>query len=159
MMLGDGLFQLLLIPFKAMRNLRRKQQQLAGSTNTFRSVDAIRLTVLVLSFDDRRRTHIFLKDNIPFFYAIIGYTILAIISTIAMTPPVAGSPPVYGQRRATPVKARRERGQRDVVAAGLVGFMLARGNHKWGPAVSHTHEGWVVRWAFSPKWPRPTCDL
>ena len=82
MMLGDGLFQLLLIPFKAMRNLRRKQQQLAAATNAFRSVDAIRRTVL--SFDDRRRTHIFLKDNIPFSYAIIGYTILAIISTIAI---------------------------------------------------------------------------
>jgi hypothetical protein len=78
---------------------------------------------------------------------------------VQMTPPVAGSPPVYGQRRATLVKARRERGQRDAVAAGLVGFMLARGNHKWGPAVSHTHEGWVVRWAFSPKWTRPICDL
>ncbi|KAG2655479.1 hypothetical protein PVAP13_1KG020600 [Panicum virgatum] len=82
MMLGDGLFQLLLIPFKAMRNLRRKQQQLAAATNAFRSVDAIRRTVL--SFDDRRRTHIFLKDNIPLSYAILGYTILAIISTIAI---------------------------------------------------------------------------
>ncbi|KAG2648039.1 hypothetical protein PVAP13_1NG010800 [Panicum virgatum] len=82
MMLGDGLFQLLLIPFKAMRNLRSKQQQLAATTIAFRSVDAIRRTAL--SFDDRRRTHIFLKDNIPFSYAIIGYTILAIISTIAI---------------------------------------------------------------------------
>ncbi|PAN03627.1 hypothetical protein PAHAL_1G011500 [Panicum hallii] len=82
MMLGDGLFQLLLIPFKAMRNLRRKQQQLAAATNAFRSVDAVRRTVL--SFDDRRRTHIFLKDSIPFSYAIIGYTVLAIISTIAV---------------------------------------------------------------------------
>ena len=82
MMLGDGLFQLLLIPFKAMRNLRSKQQQLAATTIAVRSVDAIRRTAL--SFDDRRRTHIFLKDNIPFSYAIIGYTILAIISTIAI---------------------------------------------------------------------------
>ncbi|CAL5060782.1 unnamed protein product [Urochloa decumbens] len=82
MMLGDGLFQLLLIPFKTMSNLRRKQQQLEAATNAFRSVDAIRHPAL--SFDDRRRTHIFLKDNIPFSYAIIGYIILATISTIAI---------------------------------------------------------------------------
>ncbi|RCV05877.1 hypothetical protein SETIT_1G118000v2 [Setaria italica] len=88
MMLGDGLFQLLMIPFKSMSNLRKKQQQLAATTNAFRSVDAIRHPVL--SFDDRRRTHIFLKDNIPFSYAIIGYTILATVSTIAI-------PHIYSQ--------------------------------------------------------------
>ncbi|CAN6271167.1 unnamed protein product [Urochloa humidicola] len=88
MMLGDGLFQLLLIPFKTMSNLRRKQQQLAAAANAFKSVDAIRHPAL--SFDDRRRTHIFLKDNIPFSYAIIGYIILATVSTIAI-------PHIYSQ--------------------------------------------------------------
>ncbi|OEL24863.1 putative metal-nicotianamine transporter YSL18 [Dichanthelium oligosanthes] len=88
MMLGDGLFQLLVIPFKTMSNLRRKQQQLAAANNAFRSVDAIRRPNL--SFDDRRRTHIFLKDNIPISYAIIGYIILATVSTIAI-------PRIYSQ--------------------------------------------------------------
>ncbi|WVZ78171.1 hypothetical protein U9M48_025923 [Paspalum notatum var. saurae] len=83
MMLGDGLFQLLMIPFKTMRNLRRKERQmLAATTHAFMIVDATKHPTL--SFDDRRRTHIFLKDNIPFSYAIIGYTILAIVSTIAI---------------------------------------------------------------------------
>nr|CAB3448566.1 unnamed protein product [Digitaria exilis] len=88
LMLGDGLFQLLMIPFKTIRNLRRKQEQLAAATNCFRSLDAIRRPGL--SFDDRRRTHVFLKDNIPSSYAIIGYTILATVSTIAI-------PHIYNQ--------------------------------------------------------------
>ncbi|XP_025804658.1 probable metal-nicotianamine transporter YSL18 [Panicum hallii] len=50
MMLGDGLFQLLLIPFKAMRNLRRKQQQLAAATNAFRSVDAIKYQHIIVAY-------------------------------------------------------------------------------------------------------------
>ncbi|KAJ1277530.1 hypothetical protein BS78_04G011600 [Paspalum vaginatum] len=83
MMLGDGLFQLLVIPIKTMRNLRRKEQQmLAATTHAFMIVDASKRPTL--SFDDRRRTHIFLKDTIPFSYAIIGYTILATVSIITI---------------------------------------------------------------------------
>ncbi|KAL6629293.1 hypothetical protein ACP70R_029058 [Stipagrostis hirtigluma subsp. patula] len=88
MMLGDGIFQLLVISFKTMSDLHRKQQKLANTANVFRNIDTIKRPGL--SFDDRRRTQLFLRDNIPCIYAIAGYTILATVSTITI-------PHIYSQ--------------------------------------------------------------
>ncbi|KAL6853742.1 hypothetical protein ACP4OV_019771 [Aristida adscensionis] len=89
MVLGDGLFQLLAISVRTAQTMRR--HRLAAETlRSFSDVDAMPRPVL--SFDDRRRTQVFLREHIPGTFAIGGYVILALLSAVAI-------PQIYGQVR------------------------------------------------------------
>ncbi|KAL6614236.1 hypothetical protein ACP70R_036506 [Stipagrostis hirtigluma subsp. patula] len=89
MVLGDGLFQLVVISLRTIHTMRR--HQLAAETlRSFSDLDAMPRPVL--SFDDRRRTQVFLREHIPSTFAIAGYVVLALLSSVAV-------PLIYGQVR------------------------------------------------------------
>lgn len=91
MILGDGIFQLVVISVKTMNTMRQHQLEAAESMRSFSAnIDAPPRPVL--SFDDRRRTQVFLREHIPSTLAVCGYIILACVSTLAI-------PHIYGQVR------------------------------------------------------------
>ncbi|XP_058097913.1 probable metal-nicotianamine transporter YSL7 [Magnolia sinica] len=82
MILGDGLFHFAVVLFKTIHELciKRAREEpssiipVAGSSNSAPS----------LSYDDHRRTEIFLKDQIPITFTSAGYVILAIVSIVTV---------------------------------------------------------------------------
>ncbi|CAJ2640586.1 unnamed protein product [Trifolium pratense] len=79
MILGDGLYNFVKILGRT----------LWGLYNQFATNESVAPSngpngALTLSYDDKRRTEFFLKDQIPSWFAIAGYVIIAIISTIAL---------------------------------------------------------------------------
>ncbi|XP_072978055.1 probable metal-nicotianamine transporter YSL8 [Typha angustifolia] len=80
MILGDGLFHFLEVLFRSTYDMYNKQRETVvpfSSEQCFPDHPAI-------SFDDRRRTNVFLKDQIPNSIAFIGYILLAVISIIVV---------------------------------------------------------------------------
>ncbi|RZC85738.1 hypothetical protein C5167_026410 [Papaver somniferum] len=71
MILGDGLFQFIFVLCKSVYNLRKSKDKDVGGEP-------------VVSYDDKRRTEYFLKDQIPVWVAVGGYITLAILSTICV---------------------------------------------------------------------------
>ncbi|KAM0821543.1 hypothetical protein ACQ4PT_072127 [Festuca glaucescens] len=90
MILGDGIFQLVVILVKTLQTMRNHQREAAETLRSFSDVDAIPRNVL--SFDDRRRTQVFLREHIPSTFAVCGYAVLASLSTVAI-------PHIYSQVR------------------------------------------------------------
>jgi OPT family oligopeptide transporter len=81
MILGDGILQLVVISLKTVHTMRH--HQLAAETiRSFSNVDSMPRPVL--SFDDRRRTQVFLREHIPSTFAISGYVVLAALSSAAI---------------------------------------------------------------------------
>ncbi|CAJ2628757.1 unnamed protein product [Trifolium pratense] len=76
MILGDGLYNFVKVLGRTLYSLYNqfKHSSVAPSQDLS----------LTLSFDDKRRTEMFLKDQIPSWFAISGYVIIAIISTITI---------------------------------------------------------------------------
>ncbi|CAA0813424.1 Probable metal-nicotianamine transporter YSL7 [Striga hermonthica] len=84
MILGDGLYNFLKVLgrtlFGLYNQLRDKNDNLVlpvGSESTTPSAP-------VQSYDDQRRTQLFLKDQIPTWFAVVGYVTIAIISTAVL---------------------------------------------------------------------------
>jgi len=81
MILGDGIFQLIVISLRTIHTMRH--HQLAAETiRSFSNVDSMPRPAL--SFDDRRRTQVFLREHIPSTFAIGGYVMLATLSSAAI---------------------------------------------------------------------------
>ncbi|CAD6229264.1 unnamed protein product [Miscanthus lutarioriparius] len=81
MILGDGIFQLIVISLRTIHTMRH--HQLAAETiRSFSNVDSMPRPAL--SFDDRRRTQVFLREHIPSTFAIGGYVVLAALSSAAI---------------------------------------------------------------------------
>lgn len=81
MILGDGIFQLVAISLRTIHTMRR--HRIAAETiRSFSDLDAVPRQVL--SFDDRRRTQVFLREHIPSTFAIGGYVVLAALSAAAV---------------------------------------------------------------------------
>jgi OPT family oligopeptide transporter len=81
MILGDGLFnfgKVLCITLKGLYKQLKKKDKVAQSEDPNAPLPP------TLSFDDKRRTEMFLKDQIPSWFAIAGYVIIAIISIITI---------------------------------------------------------------------------
>ncbi|CAJ2628739.1 unnamed protein product [Trifolium pratense] len=76
MILGDGLYNFVKVLGRTLHGLYNqfKHSSIAPSQDLS----------LTLSFDDKRRTEMFLKDQIPSWFAISGYVIIAIISTVTI---------------------------------------------------------------------------
>ncbi|KAK5834903.1 probable metal-nicotianamine transporter YSL5 [Gossypium arboreum] len=82
MILGDGLYNFFKVFSRTLtglfRQVRGKQSlPLANRPSTSDTSKKI-------SYDDQRRTEIFLKDQIPVWFSVAGYVTIAIISTIAL---------------------------------------------------------------------------
>ncbi|KAJ4972722.1 hypothetical protein NE237_005896 [Protea cynaroides] len=82
MILGDGLYNFVkvlsrtIISFsKETRNKRNEVLPVVEGNST---------AIAPLSYDDERRTHMFLKDQIPTWFAVGGYVIIAIISIVIL---------------------------------------------------------------------------
>lgn len=83
MILGDGILQLVVISLRTIHTMRHHQAAAAAeSMRSFSDVDSMPRPVL--SFDDRRRTHVFLREHIPNTFAISGYVVLAALSSLAV---------------------------------------------------------------------------
>ncbi|TVU02361.1 hypothetical protein EJB05_52146 [Eragrostis curvula] len=81
MILGDGIFQLVAISLRTIHTMRR--HRIAAETiRSFSDIDA--MPRQALSFDDRRRTQVFLREHIPGTFAIGGYVVLAALSSVAV---------------------------------------------------------------------------
>ncbi|MCL7047225.1 hypothetical protein MKW94_023834 [Papaver nudicaule] len=79
MILGDGLFQLVLVLSKTLYNIIKTMRK--------SNVDVIPANISskpAMSYDDQRRTEYFLKDQIPLCVGAAFYVVLAIISSIAV---------------------------------------------------------------------------
>lgn len=90
MILGDGIFQLVVIMVRTLQTMRHHQLEAAETLRSFSDINAVPRNVL--SFDDRRRTQVFLREHIPGTLAMGGYAALALLSTVAI-------PHIYGQVR------------------------------------------------------------
>ncbi|KAL5222992.1 hypothetical protein ABZP36_027705 [Zizania latifolia] len=88
MILGDGIFQIVVISLRTIHTVRHHQMAAETTMRSFSDIDAVPRPVL--SFDDRRRTQVFLREHIPSTFAIGGYVVLATVSTVAI-------PHMYGQ--------------------------------------------------------------
>ncbi|WJX14171.1 putative metal-nicotianamine transporter ysl7 [Trifolium repens] len=81
MILGDGLYSFVKVLARTLYGLYNQFINSKTHNIVAPSHDALPSTV---SFDDKRRTEMFLKDQIPSWFAITGYVIIAIISTITI---------------------------------------------------------------------------
>uniref|UniRef100_A0A453FUT1 Metal-nicotianamine transporter YSL7 n=1 Tax=Aegilops tauschii subsp. strangulata TaxID=200361 RepID=A0A453FUT1_AEGTS len=90
MILGDGIFQLVVIMVRTLQTMRHHQLEAAEALRSFSDANAVPRNVL--SFDDRRRTQVFLREHVPGTLAMGGYAALALLSTVAI-------PHLYGQVR------------------------------------------------------------
>ena len=81
MILGDGLYNFVKVLLTTLLGLYKqwKKKDIRAQSD-----DPNALLSPTLSFDDKRRTEMFLKDQIPSWLAIAGYVIIAIISTITI---------------------------------------------------------------------------
>ncbi|CAL4953835.1 unnamed protein product [Urochloa decumbens] len=83
MILGDGILQLVVISLRTMNTMRHHQVAAAETMmRSFSDLDSAPRPVL--SFDDRRRTQVFLREHIPSTFAIGGYVVLAALSSLAI---------------------------------------------------------------------------
>ncbi|KAG2655480.1 probable metal-nicotianamine transporter YSL8 [Panicum virgatum] len=83
MIIGDGLFNFLVILVRTTYDMYLKRTKPAeAAAKPFAGVDINERQVL--SFDDRRRTQVFLKDQIPTSIATGAYVLLAAISVVAI---------------------------------------------------------------------------
>ncbi|KAF5206596.1 Metal-nicotianamine transporter ysl3 [Thalictrum thalictroides] len=76
MILGDGLYNFLKVLNLTIRGLIKEFQDHSSELPVARDQ--------ILSYDDQRRTHLFLKDQIPTWIALCGYVGIAIISMVTV---------------------------------------------------------------------------
>uniref|UniRef100_A0ACD5UVN0 Uncharacterized protein n=1 Tax=Avena sativa TaxID=4498 RepID=A0ACD5UVN0_AVESA len=88
MILADGLLHMLSILIRTLYDMCKQQdnpqsmQQNAGGQQ-FYCLSAV-IDRTTHSFDDRRRTQVFLRDRVPSMVPVIGYMVLSLISTVVI---------------------------------------------------------------------------
>lgn len=80
MILGDGLYNFGKVLGKTLSGLYKQLSE----KNRLPVADVASPTEPELSFDDQRRTQLFLKDQIPAWFAAVGYVTIAVISIITL---------------------------------------------------------------------------
>ncbi|KAK9117882.1 hypothetical protein Scep_015975 [Stephania cephalantha] len=83
MILGDGLYNFLRVFGPAIFNFIRRCQKVSSTRRSFADNNPSRVSSSI-SFDDARRTRLFLKDQIPIWLAALGYITLAVVSCITV---------------------------------------------------------------------------
>ncbi|XBI94292.1 hypothetical protein VPH35_030966 [Triticum aestivum] len=91
MILADGLLHMLCIPVRTLYTMYNPQSRQSSNGQPFRCLSVV-LDRSATSFDDRRRTQVFLRDRIPAVAPIIGYVVVSVISTLVI-------PQLYTQLR------------------------------------------------------------
>ncbi|XP_037474559.1 probable metal-nicotianamine transporter YSL17 [Triticum dicoccoides] len=95
MILADGLLHMLCILVQTLYTMYKQQEnhQPRQSSNgqPFRCLSVV-LDRSASSFDDRRRTQVFLRDRVPAMAPVVGYVVLSVISTVVI-------PQLYPQLR------------------------------------------------------------
>ncbi|WJX41805.1 putative metal-nicotianamine transporter ysl7 [Trifolium repens] len=81
MIIGDGVYKFVKVLGGTLYGL---YNQFTTKESIVAPLDDNRLLPPTPSFDDKRRTEMFLKDQIPSWFAIAGYVIIAIISTVTI---------------------------------------------------------------------------
>ncbi|KAF8378910.1 hypothetical protein HHK36_030259 [Tetracentron sinense] len=85
MMLGDGLFHVIFMLIKTYSNLKVQHSKKRESSSVIPvAPDHSSSDTQKISYDDRRRTEFFLKDQIPMWAASLGYILFAAISIISV---------------------------------------------------------------------------
>ncbi|KAF6160828.1 hypothetical protein GIB67_036029 [Kingdonia uniflora] len=79
LILGDGLYHFIVVLLKTFYSLAKAVLKKHSVQDANGTLDEVKV-----SFDDKRRTEFFLKDQIPASFALAGYIVLAIISIIAV---------------------------------------------------------------------------
>ncbi|KAK3142027.1 hypothetical protein QOZ80_4BG0341230 [Eleusine coracana subsp. coracana] len=79
LILGDGLYNFLKSLILTVASLRSQLKKSYGSTLPVSDDDIVTSTAAI-SFDEERRTEVFLKDQIPWYIAVGGYVVVAAIS-------------------------------------------------------------------------------
>ena len=83
MILGDGLYNFLKVLSRTIIGLSHQFQQKDVSSDLPTANHSSQVSSQV-SYDDKRRTQLFLKDQIPAWFAIGGYVVIAVISTATL---------------------------------------------------------------------------
>ncbi|KAE8099914.1 hypothetical protein FH972_017858 [Carpinus fangiana] len=83
MILGDGLYNFLKVLSRTIIGLSHQFQQKDVSSDLPTANHSSHVSSQV-SYDDKRRTQLFLKDQIPAWFAIGGYVVIAVISTATL---------------------------------------------------------------------------
>ncbi|KAG9441947.1 hypothetical protein H6P81_017801 [Aristolochia fimbriata] len=81
LMFGDGLYHFLTVVFRSIWDFYKKYKSKDSSVLPVEQRDS---DDEGLSYDDRRRTEVFLRDQIPLWMAIAGYIIFALISIVTV---------------------------------------------------------------------------
>ncbi|KAF6157773.1 hypothetical protein GIB67_017303 [Kingdonia uniflora] len=79
LILGDGLYHFIVVLLKTFYSLAKAVLKKDSVQDANGTLDEVKV-----SFDDKRRTEFFLKDQMPASFALAGYIVLAIISIIAV---------------------------------------------------------------------------
>ncbi|KAM3369661.1 hypothetical protein ACQJBY_017516 [Aegilops geniculata] len=92
MILADGLLHMLCILVRTLYAMYKNPQPRQSSKGQpFRCLSVV-LDRSASSFDDRRRTQVFLRDRVPAMAPVVGYVVLSVISTLVI-------PQLYTQLR------------------------------------------------------------
>ncbi|XP_020180943.1 probable metal-nicotianamine transporter YSL17 [Aegilops tauschii subsp. strangulata] len=92
MILADGLLHMLCILVRTLYAMYKNPQPRQSSNGQpFRCLSVV-LDRSASSFDDRRRTQVFLRDRVPATVPVVGYVVLSVISTLVI-------PQLYTQLR------------------------------------------------------------
>ncbi|KAJ8511251.1 hypothetical protein OPV22_001685 [Ensete ventricosum] len=83
LILGDGLYNILKVPHRTIYSFVSASRK--GPTSSLPISDGGRaVTSPAASFDDKRRTEVFVKDQIPKWVAYVGYNAIAIVSIVTI---------------------------------------------------------------------------
>ncbi|KAF8085785.1 hypothetical protein N665_0647s0002 [Sinapis alba] len=80
MILGDGLYNFVKVLGRTVVGLHKQFK----NRDTLPVNDRSSPTTVTISYDDKRRTELFLKDRIPSWIAVTGYVVMAIVSIVTV---------------------------------------------------------------------------
>lgn len=83
MILGDGLYNFIKVLIKTISEIN-KQRKNKDPATILPLADKASPEVKAASFDDQRRSQLFLKDQIPNWLAFVGYVIIAAIAVVTL---------------------------------------------------------------------------
>ncbi|WCJ35555.1 YELLOW STRIPE like 7 [Euphorbia peplus] len=84
MILGDGLYNLVKVLSQTLISLYLQFRSKGNRTIDLPIAESPSLKIEKISYDDQRRTELFLKDQIPTWFAVAGYVTIAAISTAVL---------------------------------------------------------------------------
>lgn len=84
LILGDGLYNFVKIMYIMLKNMYLERRQRMHTIPLTAKIDTEKLPEDILTYDEKRRNQIFMKDSIPMWIAASGYTFIAAISSVVL---------------------------------------------------------------------------